>query len=190
MQDDEPRQLDFNSMAAYHAAHLIAAKANPTTGLYEPKTTASDALRLEQLEPGEYTVDPSTRRRRTIEQLDDHTGTMSPVPDTFTSAQDAYRQSTTPASGRRTTRSRAQSKKRASPNPIPTDATIYPSEDEQPASTLKKPKMSKATKSPVTRSSPTWDQIAAAKGRTSKYLRKLRRQTATQQDEPESSDGV
>jgi hypothetical protein len=170
MQDDAPRQLDFNSMAAYYAAHLIDAKAKPTTGPYQPRTTASDALRLHQLVPPlqaeDHPVDHLSRRRRTNEQNAEHTGTMSPAPGTFASAEDDNQQSTTPASGRRNTRSRAQAKKRASPPPTHADETVYPSKDDQPPSTLKKVKMRKTT-TEKTRA-PTWDQIIAAKGRTSK----------------------
>jgi hypothetical protein len=105
MHDDEPRQLDFNSMAAYHATHLIDAKANPITNSYQTRTVASDALRLRQLAPTsadeEQHAEYPSRRRRTQEQPADLVGTMSPALGTFALAQDDYKPSSTRASARR-----------------------------------------------------------------------------------------
>jgi hypothetical protein len=98
MHGDEPRQLDFNSLAAYHATHLIDAKANPITESYQTRTAASDALRLCQLAPTladeEHYVDHPSRRRRTQEQPADLVGTMSPALGTLALAQESRRLST------------------------------------------------------------------------------------------------
>ncbi len=192
MHDDDPRQLDFNSMAAYHAAHLIDAKANPIADLYQIKTAASDALRLRQLtttsaDEEQHAESPNSRRS-TQEQPADLAGTMSPALGTLVPAQDDYQPSSTPAlAARRTTRSRA--KPTASYPPSAEDSIIYPSDDEKPPSTGTSTlaKHCRSAKSPVSRFSPTWDQIIAAKGRTSLFIRKLRRQ-AKQQDAPDSPE--
>jgi hypothetical protein len=191
MHGDEPRQLDFNSLVAYHANHLITAKANPFTDSYQTRTAASDALSLHQLAStlaGEDNyADHLSRRHRTQEQPADLVGTMSPALGTLALAQDNYQPSSTPASVSRTTRSSAKAP--ASSIPSAEDSTIYPSDEEKPPSTSKMAKLHKPAKSPASRFSPTWDQIIAAKGRTSRYLRKIRRQ-AKPPDESESPDEV
>jgi hypothetical protein len=193
MHGDESRQLDFNSLAAYHATHLIAAKSNPITDSYQTRAAASDALRLRQLASTladeDHYADHPSRRSSTQEQPADLVGTMSPALGTLALAQDDYQPSSTPASVCRTTRSCA--KATASSIPSAEDSTIYPSasNDEKPPSTSKMAKLHKPAKSPASRFSPTWDQIIVAKGRTSKYLRKIRRQV-NPPDESESPDEV
>ncbi len=190
MHEDDSRQLDFNSMAAYHVEHLIAAKTNSIADPYQIRTVASDALRLRQLattsaDDGQHASSPSPCS--TQEQLADLVGTMSPALGILAPAQDAYQPSSTPASARRTTRSRA--KATASSLPSGEDSTIYPSDDETTPSTFKLAIPRKSAKSPVPGFSPTWDQIIAAKGRTSKFIGKLRRQ-AKQPDVQDSPDEV
>jgi hypothetical protein len=123
--------------------------------------------------------------RRTQEQPADLVGTMSPALGTLALAQDDYQLSSTPALVRQTTRSRA--KATVSPIPSAEDSIIYPSDDEKPPSTSKMAKLHQPAKSPASRFSPTWDQIIAARGRTSKYLRKISRQ-AKPPDESGSPD--
>jgi hypothetical protein len=112
-------------------------------------------------------------------------GTMSPAIGALAPAQDDYQPLSTPTSTRRTTRSRA--KTTASVISSSVDPIVYPSDDEMPSTTFKMTIPRKFAKSPVSRFSPTWDQIIAAKGRTSKFIRKLRRQ-ARQPDMPDSPD--
>jgi hypothetical protein len=188
MYDDEPRHAKFNSMASYHVAKLIDAKADPFAESYQIRTSASDAMCLSKsvitsVDDAQYAESP----RPSSDQVQpvNLVGTMSPAIGTLAPAQDDYPPLSTLKSARRTTRSRA--KTTASPIPPSVDTIIYTSDDEMSPSTSKLARPRKSAKSPVSRFSPTWDQIIAAKGRTSKFIRKIRRQ-AKQPDVSDSPD--
>jgi hypothetical protein len=188
MDEDELRHVKFNSMASYHVDKLLDAKANPFAASYQIRTSASDALRLSKtvmtsVDDEQHTEFPSPRSEQAQPEVP--VDTTSPALGTLAPAQDDYQPLSTPVSTRRTTRSRA--KTTASSTFPSTDPIVYPSDDEMPSSTFKMAIPRKLTKSPATRFSPTWDQIIAAKGRTSKFIRKLRRQ-AKQPDVPDSPD--
>jgi hypothetical protein len=190
MDEEELRHVKFKSMASYHVDKLLDAKANPFAAPYQIKTSASDALRLSKpvitsVDDEQHEESPSPRSDQ--EQPELPVGTNSPALGTLAPAQDDYQPLSTPISIRRTTRSRA--KPTAPSISSLADPIVYPSDDEMPSSTPKMAIPRKFAKSPASRFSPTWDQIIAAKGRTSKFIRKLRRQ-AKQPAVPDSPDGA
>jgi hypothetical protein len=181
--------MDMDEEASYHVDKLIAAKANPTAASYRIRTSASDAMRLRHFAmtsaDDEHADSPSPRSAQAQPEV--LVDIMSPALGTLAPAQDDYQPLSTPTSTRRTTRSRA--KTTASIIPSSVDPIVYPTDDDLPSPTPKRTIPRKAAKSPSSRFSPTWDQIIAAKGRTSKFIRKLRRQTK-QTDAPDSSDDI
>ncbi len=189
MDEDQPYHAKLSHMASYHVDKLIDAKANPLAASYRIRTSASDAMRLRKfaMTPAddEHADSPSPRSEQAQPEVP--FDIMSPAIGTLAPAQDDYQPLSTPTSTRRTTRSRA--KTTASVIPSSVDPTVYPSDDDLPSSTPKRTIPRKFAKSPASRFSPTWDQIIAAKGRTSKFIRKLRRQTK-QTDAPDSPDDV
>ncbi len=112
MDEEELRQVKFNSMALYHVDQLLDAKANPFAASYQIRTSASDALRLSKpvmtsVDDEQQTESPSPRSEQA--QPAAPVGTTSPALGTLAPAQDDYQPLSTPISTRRTTRSRATS---------------------------------------------------------------------------------